>query len=66
MEGDMTADTAMPTYTKRWRIENFFADNAFLGVIRAKYVPLRRFFSSMRNGASKTPRGVRGRPPGAV
>lgn len=28
----MTADTAMPTYTKRWRIENFFADNAFLGV----------------------------------
>src|SRR6059036_1877841 len=20
---DMTADTAMPTYTKRWRIENF-------------------------------------------
>ena len=29
---DMTADTAMPTYTKRWRIENFFADNAFLGV----------------------------------
>ena len=30
--GDMTADTAMPTYTKRWRIENFFAENAFLGV----------------------------------
>jgi len=29
---DMTADTAMPTYTKRWRIENFFAENAFLGV----------------------------------
>jgi len=28
----MTADTAMPTYTKRWRIENFFAENAFLGV----------------------------------
>jgi len=28
---DMTADTAMPTYTKRWRIENFFAENAFLG-----------------------------------
>jgi len=26
------ADTAMPTYTKRWRIENFFAENAFLGV----------------------------------
>ena len=22
----------MPTYTKRWRIENFFAENAFLGV----------------------------------
>ena len=29
---DMTATTAMPTYTKRWRIENFFAENAFLGV----------------------------------
>jgi hypothetical protein len=28
---DMTADTAMPTYTTRWRIENFFAANAFLG-----------------------------------
>ena len=31
---EMTADTAMPTYTKRWRIENFFAENAFLGVDR--------------------------------
>jgi hypothetical protein len=29
---DMTAQTAMPTYTKRWRIENFFAENAFLGM----------------------------------
>src|SRR6266704_3131135 len=29
---DMTADTAMPTSTKRWRIENFFAENAFLGM----------------------------------
>ena len=29
---DMTADTAMPTYTTRWRIENFFAENAFLGM----------------------------------
>jgi Transposase DDE domain len=28
----LTAATAMPTYTKRWRIENFFAENAFLGV----------------------------------
>jgi Transposase DDE domain len=28
----MTADTAMPTDTTRWRIENFFAENAFLGV----------------------------------
>jgi hypothetical protein len=28
----MTADTAMPTYTTRWRIENFVAENAFLGV----------------------------------
>ena len=28
----MTADTAMPTSTKRWRIEHFFAENAFLGV----------------------------------
>lgn len=31
---DMSAETAMPTYTKRWRIENFFADNAFLGINR--------------------------------
>jgi len=30
--GAMTADTAMPPDTKRWRIENFFAENAFLGV----------------------------------
>lgn len=29
---DMTPATAMPTYTKRWRIENFFAENTFLGV----------------------------------
>jgi hypothetical protein len=29
---NMTADIAMPTYTKRWRLENFFAENAFLGV----------------------------------
>lgn len=29
---DLTADTAMPTYTTRWRIENFFAENVFLGV----------------------------------
>ena len=28
----MTADTAMPTYTTRWRMENFFAENAFFGV----------------------------------
>ena len=28
----VTADIAMPTYTKRWHIENFFAENAFLGV----------------------------------
>jgi hypothetical protein len=28
----MTAETAMPVYTKRWRIENFFAENAFLGM----------------------------------
>ena len=28
----LTAATALPTYTKRWRIENFFAENAFLGV----------------------------------
>src|SRR3989454_12418867 len=28
----MTAATALPTYTTRWRIENFFAENAFLGV----------------------------------
>jgi hypothetical protein len=29
---DMTSEIAMPTYTKRWRIENFFAENAFLGM----------------------------------
>jgi hypothetical protein len=28
----MTADTAMPTSTKRWHMENFLAENAFLGV----------------------------------
>jgi len=30
----MTAETAMPTYTKRWRIEDFFAQNTFLGMHR--------------------------------
>jgi len=28
----LTADTAMPTSTTRWRMENFLAANAFLGV----------------------------------
>jgi hypothetical protein len=31
---ELTAATAMPAYTKRWRIENFFAENTFLGVDR--------------------------------
>ena len=31
-ENEMTSDNAMPTYTKRWRIENFFKDNDFLGM----------------------------------
>jgi hypothetical protein len=31
---EMTTATAMPAYTKRWRIENFFAENSFLGVDR--------------------------------
>jgi len=31
-ESEMNSDTAMPTYTKRWRIENFFKDNDFLGM----------------------------------
>ena len=31
-ENEMTSDTAMPTYTKRWRIEDFFKDNIFLGM----------------------------------
>jgi len=31
---EMTAATAMPVYTKRWRIENFFSENSFLGVDR--------------------------------
>jgi hypothetical protein len=29
---EITPDIAMPTYTKRWRIENFFAENEFLGM----------------------------------
>ncbi len=28
----MADDVAMPAYTKRWRIENFFAENGFLGI----------------------------------
>lgn len=31
---EMTAADAMPVYSKRWRIENFFAENAFLGMDR--------------------------------
>jgi hypothetical protein len=31
---EVTAETAMPVYTKRWRIENFFAENAFMGMHR--------------------------------
>jgi hypothetical protein len=31
---DMSSETAMPTYRKRWRIENFFKDNSFLGIDR--------------------------------
>lgn len=31
-ENEMSSDTAMPSYTKRWRIENFFKDNDFLGM----------------------------------
>lgn len=31
---DLSADVAMPTYSKRWRIENFFLENHFLGVDR--------------------------------
>ena len=31
-KSEMTSGTAMPTYTKRWRIENFFKDNDFLGM----------------------------------
>lgn len=33
-EQSLTAEIAMPTYQKRWRIEDFFAENAFLGVDR--------------------------------
>jgi hypothetical protein len=29
---DMSPETAMPTYTKRWRLENFLAENTFLGM----------------------------------
>lgn len=31
---EMTGKTGMPLYTKRWRIEDFFAENSFLGVER--------------------------------
>jgi len=31
-EQEMDTDVAMPTYTKRWRIENFFRENNFLGI----------------------------------
>ncbi len=31
-EPKMTPEVAMPTYTKRWRIEDFFAENTFLGM----------------------------------
>lgn len=31
-EQEMVTSTAMPTYTKRWRIENYFKENDFLGI----------------------------------
>ena len=31
-EQEMDTSTAMPTYTKRWRIENYFKENDFLGI----------------------------------
>ena len=31
---EMTPTLAMPTYTKRWRIENFFAEHHFMGIDR--------------------------------
>lgn len=31
-EQEMYANTAMPVYTKRWRIENYFKENEFLGI----------------------------------
>jgi hypothetical protein len=37
---DMPADPAMPTDTKRWRIETFFAENAFLGMNQLPSLPL--------------------------
>ena len=33
-EPEMTPATAMPIYTKRWRIENFFSENHFGGIDR--------------------------------
>jgi hypothetical protein len=36
----MTADTAMPPYTTRWRMEHVFAENAFLGVNHLPSLPL--------------------------
>jgi hypothetical protein len=37
---DMTADTAMPIDTKRWRLENFLAANACRGVHHLPALPL--------------------------
>ena len=37
----LTADTAMPTSTKRWRLENCFAEHAFLGVHPLPSLPLK-------------------------
>lgn len=39
-EHKLTPDIAMPTYTKRWRIENFFSDNSHLGVDRLPSIGL--------------------------
>jgi len=46
-ELDMATDTAMPAYTKRWRIENFFAENGFLGIDRLPSLNLNAIQASL-------------------
>ena len=55
-QNDMASDTAMPTYTKRWRIENFFKDNDFLGMDKLPSLNLRRHSNSALSATSRLSR----------